>query len=195
VCTCGAVSWASQVRCLGRSPAVVYVQSDDLSSLFPPRPPRPPPPSTDLSVYVPGCETTVLVLRSPTGGASLGNLSELVLVVDDPQPVALVTSAPLAAAPVFISTPAVRVRVSPGATVQCKYADASAAIGEGECAGAVVSIGPCPVPEPIRLSYRHTFNCVDEPPGGCSLDSVRPLMQASQPLPATNLDDPMGSML
>ena len=61
-----------------------------------------------------GCESTVLVLDSPTNGAALGTLSELVLLLDDLAAGTAVT--PSTAALPFVSPAAVSVTVSPGSS-------------------------------------------------------------------------------
>ncbi len=71
-----------------------------------------------VALHGAGCESTVLYLRSPTGGAMVGNASELALLVEDPIAVGVLSSAPVSPG-ALVSTPAVRLLVSPGASLQC----------------------------------------------------------------------------
>ena len=64
-----------------------------------------------------GCESTVLVLGSPTNGVMIGRISELVLLVDDNAPSNVVTSTSSALTTSSASPSDVRVTLTPGASV------------------------------------------------------------------------------
>ena len=64
-----------------------------------------------------GCESTVLVLVSPTNGAMIGRISELVLLVDDNAPSNVVASTSSALTTSSASPSDVRVTLTPGASV------------------------------------------------------------------------------